>query len=389
MTSPEYWSRLLIALSITGAVVATLFYLLRLYSQCLGTGKLDVSDVFLGFGLVLSYGITITAVIAALEGAGVDLSTLPSRTAHRMYWIAQEFWPASQVCIKLSIIMLLRRLLGSVKRMLPLTLFLAVFILAWGLAALVANTFQCWPPQYFWNQETGGHCISGERALFMATGAVSFVQDVVLLAIPFAIVWQLQMEPRMKALLTILFGIGGIACILSLMRLIEFRYYPTDNLTASGTRERIWTLLEIDIAIVCASVVLLPPLLKRCTDTCWRIYRHAISRLKTTECTQVESWPFQKHCTNFSQDGRSEVRSQAYPASAAEVRDRRAEMAGGCIRVETTISRDIDDREVLWPQVGSSSLTSGIQATLADEKKFAEDMSNVDFSGVGWDATYP
>lgn len=83
------------------------------------------------------------------------------------------------------------------------------------------------------------------------------------------------------------------------------------------------------------------------------------------------------------------MRSQAYPASAAEVRDRRAEMAGGCIRVETTISRDIDDREVLWPQVGSSSLTSGIQATLADEKKFAEDMSNVDFSGVGWDATYP
>ncbi|KAE8345500.1 hypothetical protein BDV24DRAFT_178242 [Aspergillus arachidicola] len=365
MTSPEYWSRLLIALSTVGAVVATLFYLLRLYSQCLGTGKLDASDVFLGFGLVLSYGITIPTVIA------------------------QEFWPASQVCIKLSIIMLLRRLLGSVTRVLSLTLFLAVFILAWGLATLVANTFQCWPPQYFWNQETGGRCISGEKALFIATGAVSFVQDIVLLAIPFAIVWRLQMEPRKKALLTILFGIGGIVCILSLMRLIEFRYYPTKNLTASGTRERIWTVLEIDIAIVCASVILMPPLFKRCTHTCWKTYHQITSRLTTTECTQVESWPFQKHCTNFSQDGRSEVRSQAYPASATEVRDRRAEMAGGCIRVETTISRDIDDREVLWPQAGSSSLTSGIQATLAGNKRLADDMSNVDFSGVGWDATYP
>ncbi|KJK67290.1 hypothetical protein P875_00117342 [Aspergillus parasiticus SU-1] len=384
MTSPEYWSRLLIALSIVGAVVATLFYLLRLYSQCLGTGKLDASDVFLGFGLVLSYGITITTVIGTGIGRGWSG---PFDSA--MYWIAQEFWPASQVCIKLSIIMLLRRLLGSVKRVLPLTLFLAVFILAWGLAALVANTFQCWPPQYFWNQETGGHCISGKKALFMATGAVSFIQDIVLLAIPFAIVWRLQMEPRKKALLTILFGIGGIVCILSLMRLIEFRYYPTNNLTASSTRERIWTVLEIDIAIVCASVILMPPLFKRCTDTCCKTYHQITSRLTTTECTQVESWPFQKHCTNFSQDGRSEVRSQAYPASATEVRDRRAEMAGGCIRVETTISRDIDDREVLWPQAGSSSLTSGIQATLAGDKKFADDMSNVDFSGVGWDATYP
>ena len=63
MTSPEYWSRLLIALSIVGAVVATLFYLLRLYRHCLGIGKLDAGDVFLGLGLVLSYGITITTVI--------------------------------------------------------------------------------------------------------------------------------------------------------------------------------------------------------------------------------------------------------------------------------------------------------------------------------------
>lgn len=63
MTSPEYWSRLLIALSIAGAVVATLFYLLRLYSHCFSTEKFDASDVFLGFGLVLSYGITVTTVI--------------------------------------------------------------------------------------------------------------------------------------------------------------------------------------------------------------------------------------------------------------------------------------------------------------------------------------
>lgn len=127
-----------------------------------------------------------------------------------MFWITQEFWPASQVCIKLSIIILLRRLLGSVKRVLSLTLFLAVFVSAWGLAALFANTFQCWPPQYFWNEEVEGHCISGEKALFMATGSVSSLQDMMLLAIPFAVVWRLQMTSRKKVLLPILFGMGGM-----------------------------------------------------------------------------------------------------------------------------------------------------------------------------------
>lgn len=112
----------------------------------------------------------------------------------------------------------------------------------------------------------------------------------------------------------------------------------------------------------------------------------------TTEYTErAESWPFQKHCTNFSHDGRSEVRAQAYPASAAEVRDRRESMVGDLIRVETTISRDVHDREVLWPQAGTSSLTSGMLPTLAEEKRMSDDMSNVDFSGVGFgsDAGYP
>ncbi|KNG91184.1 hypothetical protein ANOM_000531 [Aspergillus nomiae NRRL 13137] len=393
MTSPEYWSRLLIALSIVGAVVATLFYLLRLYRHCLGIGKLDAGDVFLGLGLVLSYGITITTIVAALEGVGIDLSTLPRRTARRvimMFWIAQEFWPACHVFIKLSIIVLLRKLLGSVKRILPLTLFLAVFIIAWGLAALVANTFQCWPPQYFWNHEIEGHCVSGQKALFMALGSVSFVEDIVLLAIPFAIVWRLEIAPRKKVLLTILFCMGGMVCICSLMRLIALRYYPATNLTESGTKERIWTLLEIDLAIVCASVVTMPPLFDRCT---WRsAYHETESPWITAERTQkTDRWPFHKHCTNFSQDGGSEVRSQVYPPAPIEVSNHRADIEGPCIRVETTIIRDVDDREVLWPQAGRTSLTSGVHSTRTDEKDMMDDMSNVDFSGVGWDSdnSYP
>jgi hypothetical protein len=63
MYSPEYWSRLLIALSIAGAVLATLFFCPRLDNHYLSVGKLDIGDAFLGSGLVLYYGITVTTVI--------------------------------------------------------------------------------------------------------------------------------------------------------------------------------------------------------------------------------------------------------------------------------------------------------------------------------------
>ncbi|KAE8395991.1 hypothetical protein BDV23DRAFT_178056 [Aspergillus alliaceus] len=389
MTTPEYWSRLLIALSIAGAVLATLFYFLRLCSHHLSAGSLDAGDIFLGLGLLLSYGITITTVIATFEGVGEDISTLPAKTARRvtmMFWITQKFWPPSQVCVKVSIIILLRRLLGTVKIVRSLTIFLIVFTVSWGLAALLANTFQCWPPQYFWNKDVDGYCIHGQKALFMATGAVSLLEDIVLLITPIAIVWRLQMSPRRKILVTILFAVGGVVCVCSLMRLIEFRDYHTGNLSESGTKERVWTLLEIDLAIVCASVVLMPPIFRRCAQSCKHRYHQSKGRLTASEYTEFEDyWPFQKHCTNFSQDRYSEVRAQAYRTPNTHKSERRMSIAPGEIRVETSINRCVDDRDALWPPARSMSLVSGTQMMLTREmRKWSDDMSNVDLTGVGF-----
>lgn len=389
MTTPEYWSRLLIALSIAGAVLATLFYFLRLCSRHLSAGSLDAGDVFLGLGLLLSYGITITTVVATFEGVGEDISTLPAKTARRvtmLFWITQKFWPPSQVCVKVSIIILLRRLLGTVKIVRSLTIFLIVFTVSWGLAALLANTFQCWPPQYFWNKDIDGYCIHGQKALFMATGAVSLLEDIVLLITPIAIVWRLQMSPRRKILVTILFAVGGVVCVCSLMRLIEFRDYQTGNLSESGTKERVWTLLEIDLAIMCASVVLMPPMFRRCAQSCKHRYHQSKGRPTASEYTEFEDyWPFQKHCTNFSQDRHSEVRAQAYHTPNTHKSERRTSIAMGEIRVETSINRCVDDRDALWPPARSMSLVSGTQLTLSGEmRKWSDDMSNVDLTGVGF-----
>ncbi|KAE8377979.1 hypothetical protein BDV26DRAFT_281468 [Aspergillus bertholletiae] len=363
MTSPDYYKQLLIALPIAGAVLATLFYLLRLYSHCIGTGAWDTGDMLLGLGLVLSYGITITT----------------------MFWIANEFWPACQVCIKLSILLLLRQSLGFVKSVLPLTLFLAIFTFAWGLADLLANTFQCWPPQYLWDIEAEGHCMSGQRALFMAIGSISVLENIVLLAIPIALVGRLQMVPRKRVLLTIPFVMGGMVCAFSLMRLIEFRHYQPGHLTASSARERVWTLLEIDIAIVCASVVSVPPLFKYCTEARSKYHQDRSRSMAAEDIQEIDIWPFRKHCTNLSQDGRSEVRSQAYFGPTAAVRDREANIAEGCIRVETTISQEVHDREVMCPEAWETSLQQGVQpAHTNGTEQLPGDMLNVDFSGVGF-----
>jgi hypothetical protein len=130
-----------------------------------------------------------------------------------MFWITEKFWPPSQACDKVSIILLLRWLFGTVKRVRSLTIYHLVFTVAWGTAALLANTFQCRPSQYFWNKDIEGHCIRGQKALFMVTGSISLLEDVVLLAVPIVIVWRIQMAPRKKILLSMLFAMGGVYVI--------------------------------------------------------------------------------------------------------------------------------------------------------------------------------
>jgi hypothetical protein len=85
---------------------------------------------------------------------------------------------------------------------------LIVFVIAWGITALIANTFQCWPVQYFWIKSIEGSCMSGQTTLYTIIGAFSVVEDVLILCLPLPVVWRLQMRLREKIQLTILFLMG-------------------------------------------------------------------------------------------------------------------------------------------------------------------------------------
>jgi glucan phosphoethanolaminetransferase (alkaline phosphatase superfamily) len=60
---PAHWSRTLIAIAIAFVVVATISFLLRLYSRRKTTWKPAIEDVFLGIGLSFSYLLSACVII--------------------------------------------------------------------------------------------------------------------------------------------------------------------------------------------------------------------------------------------------------------------------------------------------------------------------------------
>jgi hypothetical protein len=123
-----------------------------------------------------------------------------------------------------------------------------VLVVAWGITAIVGNTFQCWPVQYYWIKHIQGDCMSGQNTFFIIIGSVSLAQDVLILCLPLPIVWKLQTPLRQKIEITLLFSIGCMyaknpkqsktrvlivyrVCIFSVFRLIALREFQTENLT--------------------------------------------------------------------------------------------------------------------------------------------------------------
>lgn len=123
-------------------------------------------------------------------------------------WILIKFWPSAQVFVKLSIVLFLRRLFGCNRHFRRATAAVMVFTVAWGLTAIIGNTFQCWPVQYFWIKHIKGNCMSGQNTFYLIIGSLSVVEDVVILCLPLPIVWGLHMPIREKIEMTLLFSIG-------------------------------------------------------------------------------------------------------------------------------------------------------------------------------------
>ncbi|KAE8317698.1 hypothetical protein BDV41DRAFT_561235 [Aspergillus transmontanensis] len=222
-----YWKNVLTVVPIVGAAIATLTYLLRLVSCRISTVGLRLEDLLMGIGLILSYCATAFVIYRLMDDSEI-LGTI--------HGVRQDFNYFSNCLI--------------------------VFISLWAVVALLVNIFQCNPVQFYYDKTLqGGHCMHGQTKFFQAMGSIALVEDVTILLMPVPIVWRLKITLRQKIAVTIVFSLGGLVCIFSLMRLIEFRNFVVTDLASSSAKESIWTVLELDVAIICGCLPLLKPLL--------------------------------------------------------------------------------------------------------------------------------
>ncbi|KAI8163085.1 hypothetical protein K4K49_001473 [Colletotrichum sp. SAR 10_70] len=152
-----------------------------------------------------------------------------------------------------------------------------------------------------------GMCIN-TTAFFYFTSGFNILTDIWILILPIKTLSGILRPRREKIALAIIFGVGAFATITSIIRLHTiYTYTLAKDLFQESILVNVWSMLEINIGIICASVPALKPLFTP------RALRDAVNRNKRTGY-QYHSQDRSGYNSNKSNDSKSADREnqQAY-----------------------------------------------------------------------------
>ncbi|KAI5205513.1 hypothetical protein E4T42_00453 [Aureobasidium subglaciale] len=143
----------------------------------------------------------------------------------------------------------------------------AVFLFAIGysVAGILTEIFDCTPVHFQWDIFAEGKCIN-RPAFYIANAVCNSVSDLLILALPIPIVWNLALTRKKKITLSLVFAMGSAGCIVSIIRLrsiIAYLQQGDGDLTYTITDFVVWSAIETMMSMVCTCVPTLKPLFER------------------------------------------------------------------------------------------------------------------------------
>ncbi|KAM0806447.1 hypothetical protein BDR22DRAFT_968475 [Usnea florida] len=130
---------------------------------------------------------------------------------------------------------------------------------------------ECSPIQKLWKPDIPGHCTS-RHTLGVVSAVMAVILDFSILLLPLPLIWRLQMAWKKKSRVIAVFGVGLLACIASVMRLvyqIELTHVPPNTPVYQLNIDRIglWAFAEIAIGIIIGCLPVLPRFFKHFAST--------------------------------------------------------------------------------------------------------------------------
>ncbi|MCJ1310742.1 hypothetical protein MMC25_004408 [Agyrium rufum] len=258
---PEYFH-----IAVGLGVLALVTGALRFWSRWISKASFGQDDYWMLAAEILMVALVIDSgymFISGGNGRSFDVITQREEvTFKKAFYASQILYFTTMTLVKISILFLYHTIFGFPSRVFRIsTLLVGLFCMAWCIGGTLATAFQCNPASAFWNGDNNSKCLSG-TTLFDAVLSLNILTDVVILALPLRMIWQLHLPMRQRLTILTIFSIGIGAPIVCLLRILAFvNIGPKTDYSLLLIQCGLWTIIEPQLAIVCANCSTFRPLL--------------------------------------------------------------------------------------------------------------------------------
>ncbi|KAI9036469.1 uncharacterized protein KD926_001812 [Aspergillus affinis] len=242
---------------------------LRVYARAVILRAMGVDDVFIVIGTTLTFGLSISSIIAAYYGVGRHIDDIPENDFTPMLkaiWATRIVYITGLLFIRLSLLWFYLRL--DQRPLMSWSVYLLIFInVGLSVSSVIVTLASCTPPSKFWNLSgtSPGKCMDpdAQQIFYEANGILNIILDILIYIVPMPTLWGVKISNRRKGALFGIFGLGILSIAAGCVRYDFVKklahnkdqyYYLADSLN--------WCSIECYVAIFCGSAPALQVIIK-------------------------------------------------------------------------------------------------------------------------------
>ncbi|KAH7084880.1 hypothetical protein BKA63DRAFT_4610 [Paraphoma chrysanthemicola] len=210
------------------------------------------------------------------------------------FYLENSLYLTETALIKISLLLqFLRIFKAGAMRWICLTLLVLVSL--WGLGFAFIGWFPCFPVRGAWERTIGAKCygyglgdVREFVAIFKAHSASNMAFDLIIFMIPLILYTTPNLKFRNLVAMTGMFALGALVVSMSIWRLYQISLnqagtYPYVDFTWWSPLMIIPSCLEIDLAIICASIPIFWPVIEKSLSAIFVSYEVNVSEERVVD----------------------------------------------------------------------------------------------------------
>jgi len=267
--------------------LALIVVALRLYVRFGVIHSPGYEDYVIIVSMLCSIGLTVGYGCEVKYGMGLHMDQIPEANMvplFKLLFACVFLYDLTLGLTKISIALQLIRVFAS--RIYHVTFWVMI---GYTLYSVFSGIFNCLPVSFVWDKSLDGSC-PYQLQLWYANGGLNIITDLWLLILPIRAVKSLHLPRRQKVGLIVVFAMGGVVTLISVLRIPNLvTTSKSTDLTYENIEVGIYSSVEVNVGIICASLPCLKRLLPRLLAP-MSIFRSSRSRSKGDDDKGLQQW---------------------------------------------------------------------------------------------------